>query len=176
MSIVICVVKFGRKMYLASDKRAIKDGRVSDDFQKTFQIREKVFYSITGIAEPGIWYLDRLKERYKMSIKDLINWCDIDFVTHSFPKLAILISGKDENGDFFIWSKNDSGESNMADVGFNKIAFTISSNQNILLFNNHFSNAVVAGNSMKDSIASTIRMASSIDKSISPTFDLIVTS
>ena len=72
MSIVICAVPFATKLYLASDKRAIQNGKVSDDFKKIYNLRENTYYSITGIAEPGIWYFDRLKEHPELSIKELI--------------------------------------------------------------------------------------------------------
>jgi len=57
MSIVICAVPFCTKLYLASDKRAIRNGKVDDNFQKIFELRKDVYYSITGTAEPAFGIL-----------------------------------------------------------------------------------------------------------------------
>ncbi len=174
MSIVICTVPFGRKLYLAADKRAIRNGNASDNFQKIYPVRRDIYYSITGTAEPGIWFFDRLKNRSQLPAAQLIDWCDKDFVTHSFPTLAIMLSGKDENGNFFIWQKNDTGAVTKADITSNAIAVSISSNKNISLFNGYFSQQLMNGISIEKAIANTIFMASSIDETISSIFDLVV--
>jgi hypothetical protein len=174
MSIVICAVPYCTKLYLASDKRAIRNGKVSDDFKKTYNLRKDVYYSITGTAEPGIWYFDRLKKRPELPINDLISWCDKDFDIHSFPTLTIMISGKDENGNFFIWQKNDSGEVTNADISTNVVAFSISSTKNMPLFNQYFTQQLVNRNSIENTIANTINMASTIDETISSSFDMVI--
>ena len=174
MSIVICAVPFCTKLYLASDKRAIRNGKVDDNFQKIFELRKDVYYSITGTAEPGIWYFDKLKQHSELSIDELINWCDKDFETHPFPTLTIMISGKDEEGNFFIWQKNNAGEVKKADISSDVIAFSISANKNMPIFNQFFTQQLVSGNEVENVIANTINMASTIDDTISASYNMII--
>ena len=85
-----------------------------------------------------------------------------------------MISGKDENGSFFIWQKNDTGEVTKADISSNVVAFSISSNKNISLFNKYFTQQLVNGEGIENTIANTINMASTIDDTISSSYDMVI--
>ena len=172
MSIVICAVHLNKTMYLASDCRAIKNGITNDDFKKIFEIRPYCYYAITGTAEPGLWFLDRVKKREKArSTKELIRWADKDFEKHGFPTLTVTIAGKDEKNNFFIWQKNNAGQQNYPEIDNNGVTFSISSNCKIPLFVNHFSE-LVKNLPIDVAMSETIKYASTIDDSISSKYEM----
>jgi hypothetical protein len=84
-----------------------------------------------------------------------------------------MLAGENEEGDFFIWQKNHEGEIKIAEVSSEKIAISISANDNIELFYNHGIQQLLAGVSAKHAISRTINYASKIDDSISPTYTMI---
>ena len=142
MSIVICVVKQNRQFYLASDLRAIRNGIAEDKYQKVYEIREKVYFGMTGIAEEGHKILADLQVNSNKTVPELIECADSIF--QPSPKmLTIMLSGEDENGDYFIWQKNHHGQITNATINDTSIAFSISTNHNITPFNNHLSSFLV---------------------------------
>ncbi len=85
-----------------------------------------------------------------------------------------MISGKDEEGNFFIWQKNNSGEVTKADISSDVIAFSISANKNMPIFNQFFTQQLISGIEVENAIANTINMASTIDDTISASYNMII--
>jgi hypothetical protein len=173
MSIVINAVIKNEILLIASDLRAVKNGVVQDNFKKIFKIRPCCFYSITGIAEAGIWFLDRIKKNSGLSVADLLKWADVDFDLHKFPTLTITFSGKDERGNFFIWQKNNSGQKHMPMIEPSGITYTLSANDNIPIFAECFEEFVLKL-PLNEAISRTIEYAATIDTSISKEHEIIV--
>lgn len=173
MSIVINAVLNNEILLIASDLRAVKKGVVQDNFKKIFKIRPYCFYSITGIAEAGIWFLDRVKKNSGLTIADLLKWADVDFNHHKFPALTITFSGKDEQGNFFIWQKNNSGQKHMPIIEPSGLTYTLSANDNILILAKRFEE-FVSKLPLNEAISRTIEYAATIDTSISKEHEIIV--
>lgn len=172
MSIVICVVKQNKEFYLASDLRAIRNGITEDNYQKVYEIREKIYFGMTGIAEEGHKILADLQTNSNKTVPKLIEYADSIFQSSPIM-LTIMLSGIDENGDYFIWQKNHRGQITNATINSSSIAFSISANHNITAFNNHLSSLISSGVSIEQAIELTIDFASNMDNTISPTFKLI---
>lgn len=174
MSIVICAVYNNSRLFFGSDTRAIKNNIVNDDFKKIFNIRPDIYLGMTGEAEPGFWYIDRIKQLNHLDTISLLNWIELDFPTHNFPKLAIILAGKDEQGNFFIYSQNHEGLISRPFVPQKDLVFTVSANANISLFGKYFERCFINGIEIKQAIQSTISYASTIDPSISDKCDLVI--
>jgi 20S proteasome alpha/beta subunit len=172
MSIVICVVNQNREFYLASDLRAIRNGIAADNYQKVYEIRGKVYFGMTGIAEEGHNILADLKANSNKTVLELIEYADSIF--QPSPKmLTIMLSGEDENGNYFIWQKNHHGQITNAEINDSSVAFSISANHNITAFNNQLRLLISSGVSIEKAMELTIDFASKMDNTISPTFKLI---
>lgn len=172
MSIVICIVKQNKEFYLASDHRAVRNGIVEDNYQKVYGIKENVYFGMTGIAEEGHKILNELKNYSGNSSRDLILYAD-SIIHPSAIRLTVMLSGADENGDFFIWQKNHKGEVTNATINDSSIAFSISSNQYINVYNKYLGALLSSGIEIEKAIELTIEIASKMDNTISPTFNLI---
>lgn len=173
MSIVICVVNRNNEFCMAADKRAKKDGIINDNYQKLFKLKEDVYFGMTGIAEEGHKILNKLMYCTYLSPTGLIKFTDLNFQP-SNKMLTIMIAGKNEKGDFFIWQKNHKSEIVIADVSADNIAFSLSTNENSELFNNHLSSELNTGKSIEEAILSTIKFASEKDDSISKDFHIVM--
>lgn len=173
MSIVICVVNRNNEFCIAADKRAKKDGIINDNYQKLFKLKEDVYFGMTGIAEEGHKILNKLMYCTHLSPRGLIKFTDLNFQP-SNKILTIMIAGKNEKGDFFIWQKNHKGEILIADVAIDNIAFSLSTNENSELFNNHLSSELKTGKFIEEAIINTIKFASEIDDSISKDFHIVM--
>lgn len=172
MSIIICVVEKNKTFYIASDKRAIKNGIINDDYKKIYELKKRLYFAMTGIAEIGLVVLDKIKNKVNYPIKDFINMVEREIPINA-TKLTITIAGLDENNRYFIWQKNNLGEITNADIGSDKIAYSISGNDEIGLFRSYFEKCVISGKPIQYCIANTINYASSIDNSISSKYELI---
>lgn len=172
MSIVICLVKQNREFYLASDLRAMRNGIAADNYQKVYEIREKLYFGMTGIAEEGHNILADLQANSNKTVLELIEYADSIFQPSS-KMLTIMLSGQDENGNYFIWQKNHHGQITNATINDSSIAFSISTNHNITAFNNQLRSLISSGVGIEQAIELTIDFASKMDNTISPTFKLI---
>ncbi|MEX2411338.1 MAG: hypothetical protein WD607_08220 [Candidatus Paceibacterota bacterium] len=172
MSIVICVVNQNQKFYLASDLRAIRGGITEDNYQKIYEIKEKVYFGMTGIAEEGHKILANLKANSDKTVSDLIKYTDSIF-QQSENMLTIMLSGVDETGKYFIWQKNHQEKITNATINDSSIAFSISSNKNVHSFHNYLNSLISSGINIEQAIEQTIYFASKMDNTISPTFKLI---
>ena len=101
MSIVICVVDKNSRFYMASDLRAIRDGIIYDDYQKVFELKPRVYFGMTGIAEAGHAVLDKLRPLTKLSVDEIIKKTD-EIIQYSSTILTVMLAGQNEQGDFFI--------------------------------------------------------------------------
>ena len=171
MSIIISAVEFNKIFYIASDKRAIKSGVVSDDYQKIYEIRPGVFYAMTGIAEVGLHFLEQIRKLENAPLADVIAATDGAF-TRSSVTLTIMIAGQNESNEFFIWQKNNMGEKKISDISNDNIAFSIGANKNIQQFASHFETLVRGGVRVEEAIVETIAYASRVDPSISQVYDI----
>ena len=175
MSIVISVIEENKKLYIASDKRGKRRNGISDDYQKIYQLAEDLYFGMTGIYEAGVYVWNHIKE-YDVSDKyRLIENINIFFAScfkmDKPERLAIMIAGRDNNGDFFVWQKNIQGETKFI-KGSEKIEFAISSNDKIEIFGEYFKKKIISGLSVRDAIIRTIEHASKIDSSISKEYEL----
>ena len=176
MSIFICAVYKNSKMFLASDKRAIKNGIVNNNFNKNLMLRPKIYYSMTGTAEPGLWFFDRLGEMSDLSdldVKEALEWIEKDFPIHGFPKLAIVLAGKDEEDNFFIFTINSEGKIDRPLITSENLAYAVSSNNNIPLFSRYFEDMLKQSPSIENAMSATIQYASTVDHSISKKFEIV---
>jgi len=172
MSIVICVVNRNNEFCMAADKRAIKNGIINDNYQKLFKLKEDVYFGMTGIAEKGHKVLKQLMYNTHLSVTELIKLTN-SMVKPNQSKLTIMIAGKDEKGNFFIWQKNHKSEIVIADVSVDNIAFSLSTNENSELFDNYLRSELQAGKFIEEAIINTIKYASEIDDSISKDFHIV---
>ena len=175
MSIVISVIEENKKLYIASDKRGKRINGMSDDYQKIYQLAEDLYFGMTGIYEAGVYVWNHIRE-YDVSDKyRLIENINIFFASCSKmykpERLTIMIAGRDNDGDFFVWQKNIQGEKKFI-KGSEKIEFAISSNDKIEIFVEYFKKKIKSGLSVRDAIIRTIEYASKIDSSISKEYDL----
>ena len=171
MSIVICVIDRKYKIYLASDKRAIKNGIIDDNYQKIYKIRENLYFGMTGIAELGIQILDIIKEFKDLNASTIIKKSS-EAIEESQDKLTIMICGKLESGELFCWQKNNSGEEQLIKEN-NDINFSISSNENINIHSKSLEYQIT-NYGIKKGILNTIEYASTIDDTISKEYDMII--
>lgn len=172
MSIVICAVYKNSVMFIASDKRAIKKGIVDDNFNKILMLRPKLYYSMTGTAEPGLWFFYRLRGMSHLGVKELLEWIETDFPTHCFSKLAIVLAGKDEENEFFIFTINSAGDKARPAIKNENVAYEVSANNNIPLFNKYFED-LLKHSQLKSAMVATIEYASTVDPSISKNYDFV---
>jgi 20S proteasome alpha/beta subunit len=172
MSIVICAVDKNRKFYIASDLRAIQNGVIRDDYEKVCELRPHVYYGMTGIAEAGLELLEKVREYVDLPVADLISKVDERF-RPSPTMLTIMLAGQDEDGNYFIWQKNNEGEIRQAAVNDRGIAYSIAAHERIGEFMEHFEHLVRSGMSLEKAVAKTMAFASEIDKTISPKYRMI---
>lgn len=172
MSIVISVIEKNEKVYIASDKRAIKNGQINDNYQKIYKINEKVYFGMTGIAEDGLFQLAHIKLYKKKESSELIKICD-NLSLKQFEKLAISLVGINENKNCFIWQKNNQDLKTFEIGKEETINYSINSNDNIDLYSDFFKTQLLKGNSVIKSIGETIIFASENDSSISRKYEII---
>ncbi|WP_025161851.1 hypothetical protein [Paraclostridium bifermentans] len=171
MSIVICVIDKNDKLYLASDKRAVRNGVVDDDYKKIYKIKNNVYFGMTGIAEEGLKVLSNIEKfKYKSVYEIIENVSSI--IDISDINLTVMISGKDESGDLFCWQKNNSGETSLIKGNSEEIKFAISSNDDISIFSEKLQMEII-DSGINQGIINTIEYASSINSYISRNYDLI---
>jgi len=175
MSIIISVIERDKKLYIASDKRGTRKGKVRDDYQKIFQLDEGLYFGMVGIAEAGLGILSFIRENYAGDRYSLIEKVDAFFEscfrTAKPEKLAIVLAGKGSDGDFFIWQKNIQGEVKMT-KSLGMIDFAINSNDKGAIFVKYFQSKIVFAPNVKNAIIETIEYASTIDPSISKEYEL----
>lgn len=171
MSIIICVVVRNRQLFIASDRRAIRNGQVSDDFEKVHKIGQDVFFGMTGIAEIGEEVLRQLQTIEHPSSLDLIHRAT-ELVVPSQQKLTIMLAGKDEAGNFFVWQKNNDQDVCNSCINENNIAYSISGGDAVDDRVRPFLLNLLPQVSVPQALSDTIRFASTIDPTISPTSTL----
>jgi len=179
MSIVISVIEKNEKLYIASDKRGKRRGIIDNSYQKIYQLSKNLYFGMTGIYEAGLMVLDYIKTCDVNNIDNLIektnNFFNSSFRTDKPEKLAIIVAGRYNSGNFFIWSKTVQGETKFI-KGSNNIEFTVSSNKNIKYFSRcleeQIEKKIRLGTGIKDAIIETIEYASKIDSSISKEYEL----
>ena len=156
---------------MAADLRANRSGLVTDNFQKVYQIQDNILFGMTGIAEHGLEILTRITSKSHSDIDSLIKFTDDIFLPR--PKdLTIMIAGKLENGNFFIWQKNNNGEIIRAPVSSKTIAYSINTANNASLIRSRLELFLQTVRPIEKAIERTIQYASKIDESISPTYKL----
>jgi len=62
MSIVICAIYKNQNFFIASDRRAIRNGVIDDNYPKIFNIRSGLYFGMTGIAEDGLKVFAQIKQ------------------------------------------------------------------------------------------------------------------
>lgn len=75
MSIVISVIDKNDSLLIASDKRLIKMV-LSMIILKDFEIKDNLYFGMTGIAEDGFIYLAHIKIHKKKVCSQFISICD----------------------------------------------------------------------------------------------------
>ncbi len=167
MSIVISVLING-SVFMASDKRICnEDGSVlSDNFQKIFRLNETKsgYIGITGKTKEGLELVEKIKSSYEVS-NDLIKESDKLFKQTEITNTVNII-GVNEFNEFFIWQKNNSGESTIQyepkiDGG---IAFSIASTDNIDLFNEYFTKNIKETGDIVESIKGVLEILCQSDR------------
>jgi hypothetical protein len=176
MSIVITIVDQNKDFYIASDKRAKKNNRVDDNFKKIYKLSDNIFFGMTGIAEYGLVLFEIIKDRVNLPIKEFL--AEVDKAFPIIPHmLTVVITGLDENKNYFIWAKNNVGEIDQPEILSENVTYTINSNDNHELFSKYFVKSLSDYHlCIQYSIADTIKYASSIDDSISPSYELYMLS
>ncbi len=175
MSIVISVLIKG-SVFIASDKRIchINGTVLSDNFKKIFQLNESKlgYIGITGDTKKGLKLIEDIKSSYK-SNNNLLKISDELFKQSKITNTVNII-GINNSNQFFIWQKNNSGESTLQiePIDEDKVFFSIGSTDNIDLFNAYFTKNIKETGDIIESIKKTIYEASLIDNSISAMCDI----
>jgi len=176
MSIVISVIEKNEKLYIASDKRGTRRGIREDRYQKIYQLSKNLYFGMTGIYEAGLKVLDYIKTCCDVNnidnlIKKINNFLDSFFREDKPEELAIIVAGRYDSRNFFIWTRNIQGETKFI-KGSNNIEFSVSSNKNIKCFSRHLKEQIILRKDIKGAIIETIEYASKIDSSISKEYEL----
>lgn len=177
MSIVISVIEKNRKLYIASDKRGIKKGVARDDYQKIHRLSEDLYFGMTGIYEAGLEFFNFIKEyatndKYRL-ISNISKSFDSFFRTDKPEKLAIIVAGRCDSRNFFIWTKNIQGETEFIKGSTEKFGIVVSANDKIEIFRRQLLEELIRSElNVKDAIIKTIEYASEIDSTISKEHDL----
>jgi len=171
MSINIIVINQNAELIMAADKRAIKNGVISDDYNKIYKINDQLYYLMAGIAEYGLFMLNKINKYKNLDIDALINFTDQNFKS-SLNKLTITLCGK-KNNDYFIWQKNNEGKINNPNVSDKKIIYALATNNKIQDFVKIFHGTLTESGDIVKAIDTTILYASNVDHTISQQYDLI---
>lgn len=171
MSIVICAIYKNQLFYIASDLRAIRNGAVYDNYIKIFEIRPRLYFGMTGIAEEGLLVLDEIKQLTNMPTAELVSAIDMTFSPKPY-NLTIMLAGQDESGDFFIWQKNDTGKTNFIKATQNDIHYAISTTEIKDEISEFFKARIITGIPLGISIPETIKFASTMDPRISAAYKM----
>ena len=175
MSIVISVIESNRKFYIASDKRGERGGIKSDSYKKICQLDKDLYFGMTGIYEAGLVVLNHIRSCNLNDINSLTEKISEFFASFSGrnkpEKLTIMVAGRDNTGNFFIWQRNIQGETKLMN-GSENIEYALSSNDKIEILAKYFEKQIISGSEVKDAIAKTIQYASDIDSSISKEYEL----
>lgn len=176
MSIIIGLIDTKNHVYLAADKRAIRSsGIIDDNFKKFLPLRQNLYFGMTGIAELGIMIYNKVTELptfNEMAVQDIINAFDIQYKQMNLDS-TILVAGKFENNEAFIWNKNTSGETRFIKRDKKDILYSINTNNNLDKFEPKFREEVIKSRgNLVAAIKNTIEYASTIDKTISKNFDI----
>ncbi len=176
MSIVVIAIDKNKKLYIASDKEERKcSGFITDDYRKIYQIKDNIYFGMTGVYEVGLDILDLIKKiewGNRLELIKKVNSCfDSCCIVAKPEKMTMVIAGKDEEG-FFILQRNIQGEIKIVN-GSDNIELAINSTSGISDFQKYLEGKIISGEGIKDSIIKTIEYASTIDVSISKDFILI---
>lgn len=169
MSIVISTIYNKREFYIASDRRAKRSGRVCDDYKKIFNIRPRLFFGMTGIAEAGLVVLEEIKQFSNRTVSDLISETD-KLVKLGPIMLTVMLAGEYDSGDFFIWQKNNQGKVTITKGDDNKVVYSISSTNRMSEIEQYFRIRISLGVHPEQAIPETIKFASTIDPAISQAY------
>jgi len=173
VSIVVCVVNCNRTFYIASDRRAVTGGVVRDDFKKIVELRPRVYFAMTGLAEMGLVIRDQLERLRNSTVTELLSTADTVFQPGPI-RMIIMIAGQREEGGFFIWQKNNRGQVLAPDITETHIVYSFACRSELSQrFETHFKCQLETGERIANAIADTIRYASTVDESISREHDLI---
>lgn len=170
MSIVICTVFKNEKMFIASDKRAIRNGIKNEDYKKIYQVNPSIFFWMTGVAEEGHKILNYINSFDNQDTQFLIDKVD-DFFHPTDLTLTISLGGKDKNNNYFVWQKNNSGKIINQYINPNELHYFISSNDDRNIFSAYFEKRLILGINLAQSIRDTIIYASTIDASVNDVID-----
>ncbi|CAG0989690.1 hypothetical protein ANAEL_02221 [Anaerolineales bacterium] len=165
MSIVICTVINNSRLLIGSDHRAIRDGQIYDNYQKIYNLKPTIFFAMTGIAENGLSIFGSLQQMSNQSSADIISAAD-NLLIPSESKLTIMLAGKSEDGNFFVWQKNNNGQIAVQEITSDKASFSISTTDNIDIIINCF-RGLLSIIPPQIAISETIKFASTIDNTIS---------
>jgi hypothetical protein len=167
MSIVACVMFKDEGILIGSDKRAIKDGLIDENYKKLYEIKEGLIFGMTGIAEEGHFVLAHLMKNSDLPTLEIVNMADAIFK----PKdTAIILAGKDENNQFFMWHKN-SEKVSLTRNESEMVHFLVSSNNNVGLYTNYLGDQLEKVE-IDQAILNTIYFASKNDETINNIADL----
>ena len=178
MSIVISILLPNVGIFLASDHRRtdVNTREYSDDFSKTREVKNNIYFSMTGYADPGSRLLEKLKATEFETVNSLL-----EFTEHNFPlieKLDVVLNGINDEGRLFVWTKKGKSQPPNHIVESSQMALTIAASTDND-YQGHFIHSIRTKDrsdinmAIEDSIGETIRYAASLDKAISPTYDLV---
>jgi len=148
---------------------------VKDNYQKIYPLAEDLYFAMTGVYEAGLEVLKAIKG-YDVNDRDSFvenvgNFFDFFFRANKPEKLTILIAGRNNNRNFFIWQRNIKGDTNVVN-GSKNIEYAISSNDKMKDFGEYLENQIKLGLNCKDAMIKTIEYASKINSSISKEYEL----
>lgn len=177
MSIIIGVISKNNQLFLGADTRAIlPSDKIDDDYDKIFKIRPDLYFGITGIAEYGLAIKDRLlmlPDINQLFIVEIIQYLD-SIYTDKHSHSTVLLSGRLETNQAFIWNKNTLGENRLIKSDGLDTLYSINSNDNTEFFEKRFVQEVGQTNfDFIMSIRNTIEYASTIDHTISSTCKIV---
>jgi hypothetical protein len=111
---------------ICADKRADKNGKVIDNFQKLYQLSPTMFFGITGLAEEGFSIMTQLFDRQFSNPDEVIAFVDTVFTPRP-RELTVTLAGRWKSGKFYLWNKNNRGEVSVHKPISNGLVYSISS-------------------------------------------------
>jgi hypothetical protein len=178
MSIIIGLITRNNQLFLTSDKRAIhSNGFVNDNYKKLLQLRPKLYFGMTGIAEYGLLIYEKVRKLpnfNEMSVQDIINSFN-KYHKQMVIDSTIMVAGIMEDSEAFIWSKNTRGEARFIKRDKQSLMYSINTNNNVDKFESRFREEIIKSEGFfVTAMRNTIEYASTIDHTISNDYDLIL--
>ena len=172
MSVVICVIDRAQDLYLAADRRAVQFGVKRDDYSKIYEIRPKLYVGITGLAELGDVVVQDAKKQSELSVSELIEHLD-SRVQPSPTRLTVTLAGRDDQGGLFVWQKTNEGKTLKPEVRPEEVVTSTASTGKNGAIHAKLISELRKREGIEKAIRKTVEYASTIEHSISPSFELV---